>query len=69
MLPVVGFTSPAMHLMKVLLPLPDWPVNTVIPEGSTPSAFTVTEGLATVKENVIIGPPNYYQYGGTRTPL
>ena len=69
MLPVVGFTRPAMHLINVLLPLPDWPVNTVIPEESTPSAFTVTEGLAMVKENVIIGPPNYYQCDGTRTPL
>ena len=41
--------------------------QTVMPDGSAPSAFTVTEGLATVKENVIIEPPNYYLYGGTRT--
>ena len=40
-----------------------------MPEGSAPSAFTVTEGLATVKENVIIEPPNYYLYGGTRNLL
>ena len=33
------------------------------------SAFTVTEGLATVKENVIIEPPNYYLYGGTKNLL
>ena len=58
-----------MHLINVLLPLPDCPVSTVMPDGSAPSAFTVTEGLATVKENVIIEPPNYCLYGGTRNLL
>ena len=39
---------------------------TVMPEDNAPSAFTVTEGLATVKENVIIEPPNYSLYGGIK---
>ena len=47
-----------MHLITVLLPLPDEPVNTVIPDDKLPSAFTIIEGLATVKENVIIEPPS-----------
>ena len=69
MIPVVGFTNPAIHLINVLLPLPDEPVNTVIPEAKVPSAFTIIEGLAMVKENVIIVPPNYALNYGTRILL
>ena len=56
--------SPAMHLIKRTFTTTGLSSQyTVIPEGSAPQLSTVTEGLATVKENVIIEPPNYYLYG------
>jgi len=49
--------------------LPDDDGKVDVPGYKLLKAFTVTEGLATVKENVIIRPPNYYQCGGIKSPL